>query len=82
MKDVGKGRRRKGPPPSVGWWPASIAKGSIGFVRWWDGEKWSIGAFSTMTPSLAAALAQKPSGRQEDIRWRDRADWWPLRSRT
>lgn len=30
---------RSGPPPSVGWWPAS-KRGDPTVLRWWGGSNW------------------------------------------
>jgi hypothetical protein len=29
----------KGPPPSIGWWPASSVR-DPSCLRWWGGEHW------------------------------------------
>ena len=70
----------KGPPPSVGWWPAS------GFqfddiYRWWNGTNWSKPAAKRDGKRLAAYMANLPSA-TDDIEWQHRPASWPKRSRT
>ena len=72
----------KGPPPSVGWWPASVAECEDA-IRWWDGRTWSCVAWRRDTPEIAALKAREKSGlRLRMIKWRDRPASWPKRSRT
>jgi hypothetical protein len=79
--DVGKGPWRDGPPPSVGWWPASGVRFK-NFLRWFDGSGWSSGVNGWMSAEEAARMASLKDNDLEKILWRDRADWWPERSRT
>jgi hypothetical protein len=74
---------RKGPPPSIGWWPASVAK-DLGCVRWWNGRHWSLAAWADTSVAVAASSAQRSAAnyRQIDIEWTDRPAWWPERSKT
>jgi hypothetical protein len=70
----------KGPPPSVGWWPASISRdGSM--LRWWNGEIWSIAVAAHRSSEYAAKIASMPEP-YYDIEWKDRPKSWPERSRT
>ncbi len=69
-----------GPPPSLGWWPASRFRRAH-FLRWWDGEKWSHGAFRGATPLMAAIAAARPSI-YTDILWTHRPNSWPEHSKT
>ena len=72
----------KGPPPSIGWWPASLNQ-DRNILRWWDGEAWSFGAQKWMSPAKAAAVAGKRDDRnQHRIMWTDRPKLWPERSKT
>jgi hypothetical protein len=73
----------KGPPPSLGWWPASVARDSAA-IRWWDGQCWSVLARPNYSAKLAAAQAKikYPEGHQHLIKWSDRPASWPARSRT
>jgi hypothetical protein len=64
---------RKGPPPEIGWWPASINRNPK-MLRWWDGVEWGLAAEPTNRESYAAALAKKRPAAQGAIRWTDR--WW------
>jgi hypothetical protein len=72
---------RKGPPPSVGWWPTS-ANRNKGYFRWWDGVIWSAPAMANDSKKEVARLACVPSLYQEDIEWTDRPADWSARSRT
>lgn len=75
---------RTGPPPSIGWWPATNARVDmlevgeschyLTFLRWWDGKKWSqCCAFPTVTARIAANSASGPKS-SDKIHWTDR--WW------
>ena len=61
-----------GPPPSVGWWPASLVKDEMS-VRWWDGV-WSVAVGIRCSAETAASFATMPSLYQEEIKWTER--WW------
>ena len=72
----------KGPPPSIGWWPASIQK-DAGSLRWWDGECWSNAAEEKSSAwGVYLAATTRAFSRQTDIEWTDRPEWWPARSKT
>lgn len=62
-----------GPPPEVGWWPASLY-GWTHVLRWWDGKCWSEAAFDTDGSSRAADRAKSRAGLKKDIKWTRR--WW------
>lgn len=68
------GKWRKGPPPSIGWWPASVSNDPQ-CLRWWDGKNWSDGAYPHMDAETAALAAQSIDRRMRSIRWCD--PWWP-----
>jgi hypothetical protein len=72
---------RKGPPPSVGWWPASVCRERRS-LRWWDGMRWSITASCYVTAMEASWRAKQPDIWQNTIEWTDRPASWPERSRT
>jgi len=63
----------KGPPPEIGWWPASYFR-SIESIRWWDGVTWSQDAFPSDTAEEAAYVAKSDCGQQDAIEWTER--WW------
>lgn len=64
----------KGPPPEIGWWPASIVQDHQS-IRWWNGEFWSVGALPEDSAEEAAKYATKKSSQRPDwIQWTDR--WW------
>ena len=74
---------RKGPPPSIGWWPASFHR-NPNALRWWDGKMWSRNASaddSLVWVGIAAANREFKSA-QADIEWTDRPKNWPKRSKT
>ena len=71
----------KGPPPSIGWWPASHMRDAR-TLRWWCGQKWSLGACQSWTAKQAALQASLPSVCQADIMWTNRPKSWPERSKT
>ena len=72
-----------GPPPSVGWWPASPNRAMFGErYRWWDGSGWSSYAMKSSTPREAAAAAKTPNKSSLPIEWQHRPASWPDRSRT
>jgi len=62
-----------GPPPSVGWWPASFWADSKS-LRWWDGEVWSVSTEPTATSKEAGEKARQKTKGQFMIRWAKR--WW------
>ena len=65
---------RSGPPPSIGWWPASVSWFQES-LRWWDGEVWSISVNRYETSRAAGKAAQhKEAGAMPFIEWTDR--WW------
>lgn len=71
----------KGPPPSVGWWPASRYK-IFGSYRWWNGSAWSVAVFESYNKiSVSRASKLKAIG-QREIKWTERPDDWPEWSRT
>ena len=75
-----KTKWNSGPPPSIGWWPASTRR-DPNYLRWWDGEHWSCGAHYTAgverAERVATIVVQAPT-----IEWRDRPASWPEWSRT
>ena len=71
----------KGPPPSVGWWPASWWQDEKVF-RWWDGKRWSHPAEEGFELHQVAATAALKDPSQHEIEWKDRPASWPERSKT
>jgi hypothetical protein len=72
---------RKGPPPSIGWWPASERRNTDAH-RWWNGKVWSEVAFPEDSAKDAAKSAKQKASHQNDIEWTDRPASWPERSKT
>ncbi len=70
----------KGPPPSIGWWPASSEQ-DANAIRWWNGKFWSCPAYHFDTAHSASILAEMRS-EQSNIKWTDRPEWWLERSKT
>ncbi len=63
-----------GPPPGIGWWPASVNRWED-MIRWWDGKVWSEAITSTYTSEEAGAAASK-IGEQRGIEWTERPKSW------
>lgn len=66
---------RKGPPPEIGWWPASVTQDPES-IRWWNGAAWSAPAIPDNNAEDAAyfsSLEQSPYVTQF-VQWTDR--WW------
>ena len=62
-----------GPPPSVGWWPASVFRDEKS-IRWWDGYAWSMAARPTYGAIFAADIAEWYAHERANIEWTER--WW------
>jgi hypothetical protein len=77
MKD---NKWHKGPPPSVGWWPASFSKNDAN-IRWWNGENWSFAASVAFDRGEVNKIANQIS-KIKNIYWKHRPDSWPERSKT
>jgi hypothetical protein len=76
-----KAKWHKGPPPSLGWWPANFIR-SHKLLRWWDGSRWSESAHIYDSPELAARIAKSKTLNSRHVEWTDRPASWPARSRT
>lgn len=65
-----------GPPPEIGWWPASANKEpNIRSIRWWNGREWSYSAYPDNTAREAGLIAEYSSQFDvNQVRWTDR--WW------
>ena len=71
----------KGPPPSVGWWPASVCEDST-CIRWWNGKWWSTPCYKNTLLVNVAVKAKMKSVQGPFIYWAKRPANWPARSRT
>jgi hypothetical protein len=71
----------KGPPPSIGWWPASNAR-NLQCLRWWNGKYWSEPAFVGQSTQSAESAATLKATNQQPIEWTNRPIYWPERSKT
>jgi len=71
----------KGPPPSIGWWPASICR-ELAVLRWWNGVWWSCSCVANDSAQTAASSAAQKSRFQDYIEWTDRPESWPEWSKT
>lgn len=71
-----------GPPPSIGWWPASTVQQEA-ILRWWDGRRWSLPCTASMDAHHADHNARLSTTKRScHIQWQDRPASWPARSRT
>lgn len=61
-------RWRKGPPPHVGWWNASVAR-DPDMWRWWNGTHWSIAIHRAASAREIALRVVLPVYTDEDVRW-------------
>ena len=59
-----------GPPPAVGWWPASIGAKFTDVYRWWDGSEWSQPAFASYHASISSDVAHLKSHNNDRMLWR------------
>jgi hypothetical protein len=64
---------RWGPPPSIGWWPASVSRAPQ-WLRWWDGKKWSRAAHCSDGDHKAGLIVAQGKSEQRVVEWTDR--WW------
>lgn len=75
-----------GPPPSLGWWPATIDILSFLKVsplyRWWDGSVWSIPAHYSRDAWSAGVRAERKDASGNEILWQHRPANWPKNSLT
>ena len=69
----------EGPPPSIGWWPAS-AYFVDGVYRWWNGKFWSKAASHHSDAKEAGEIADTPNLNNEKIYWKQRPANWPKES--
>ena len=78
---MAKTKWNSGPPPSVGWWPASNDR-TRGIFRWWDGSTWSAGVTRRAGQSLESLeyMARQPE--IMPVEWTERPASWPKRSKT
>lgn len=60
-----------GPPPAVGWWPASTLR-LLDAYRWFDGKDWSCVVFRDWDSSIAerGALLVEVEVINQKIKWR------------
>ena len=72
-----------GPPPRIGWWPASASEDTE-CLRWWNGLYWSNCCWRSYTLRAVSRFAATPNDIiwPGEIKWTDRPAWWPARSRT
>ena len=76
-----RGLWHKGPPPSLGWWPASYYR-SMHDIRWWNGRYWSKPCGISDTAEEAAEYALLAAVYSFDVEWTQRPKDWPARSLT
>lgn len=81
LLDLEEARWRDGPPPSIGWWPASVFEFSA-CLRWWNGTCWSFPVDRTSPLHEVILMAKIPSACQDRIQWQVRPIGWPSKSHT
>lgn len=65
---------RTGPPPEIGWWPASY-NDNVDVLRYWDGSRWSFNVRPSESQRRAGVEGLKNMFRfAKGIKWSDR--WW------
>jgi len=65
---------RSGPPPEIGWWPASwMSPPDPSVLRWWNGKYWSC-CVDHSESSQRAEIRSKLKEVDALILWTDR--WW------
>lgn len=73
----------EGPPPAVGWYPASIFKNAKN-LRYWNGRRWSQSVLDVAPAVFAEYMADQPcSG--DDMKcmlWQHQPRDWPENART
>lgn len=70
-----------GPPPSLGWWPASLNRNSSE-LRFRHAGAWSLPLTRKASMKCVARIALSISDQSERVEWQYRPDDWPERSRT
>lgn len=71
----------EGPPPSIGWWPASICCDPR-TLRWWNGKRWSVACYPKDSAKSVGFWAGVYNTGKETIFWAERPESWPARSKT
>ena len=64
---------RKGPPPEIGWWPASGFL-NVDVLRFWNGERWSDWVRPHRDSEQAEWTKKEKAFESSEIKWTDR--WW------
>lgn len=81
MNTESKSEWHSGPPPSIGWWPASIFKLET-ILRWWNGKHWSDPVGIHNNQFRAGHIARFPAAFSNNIVWKQRPKDWPPQSYT
>ena len=68
---------RSGPPPSIGWWNASVYKAGDRW-RWWDGKCWSYPAYPEFSMSEVLEAVKLKHLSNTSVYWND---YWPENAR-
>ena len=77
MKNKYRPTWRTGPPPCIGWWPASNCK-FHGAIRWWNGKGWSAACYRGDPLWFVEEAARFPAtDNPANVRWRERPLRWP-----
>jgi hypothetical protein len=67
---------KSGPPPSVGWWPASREMLQKDTLRFWNGSQWSLYVRPNTGAKAAGWLGEIIDPVQDSMCWCQR--WWEL----
>lgn len=64
-----------GPPPEIGWWPASSGgMRNPKWIRYWNGKRWSVGDHMSNTAQEVSKDASVWESLDYKIEWTER--WW------
>lgn len=69
---------QEGPPPHAGWWLSLATSDNRMRWRWWDGQRWSLGALAIHTAQYAGQQANAKALPAASFRW---CGFWPTRAR-
>ena len=64
-----------GPPPSIGWWNASVKQDRTAW-RWWNGKGWSLVAYESA--DYVGYVENSKCHQTNDIKW---SDYYPENAR-
>lgn len=68
---------RKGPPPYIGWWNASLGRSDEAW-RWWDGKCWSFSSYPDSSADYINRVVSMKSLMSQAVEW---TNYWPENAR-